>query len=236
MSRYLLAVVVRLLLATVMVATAHADGITVEGHASINHPGKTRGVTSDENVVVWLSPLDGNARPTSPGQHYRMLQKEKKFSPHVLAVPVGSEVEFPNHDPFFHNVFSMYRGERFDLGLYEAGMSRNVRFDKPGVSFVFCNIHPGMIAYVIALDTPYFSVSDVRGRISIPDVPPGRYRVGVWYEHTPSGDLSTLSREIIVAPPSASLGTIRIREADTRDPAHKNKRGEPYDPETAGPY
>jgi plastocyanin len=225
-----------MLLATVMVGLAHAEGITVDGRALIDHSSKKRGAVGDENVVVWLSPLDATARPAVVGQHYRMLQKQKKFLPHVLAVPLGSEVEFPNHDPFFHNVFSMYRGERFDLGLYEAGVSRNVRFDKPGVSFVFCNIHPNMIAYVVALNTPYFAVSDAQGKISISDVPPGRYRVDVWYEHTPSNELAALSREVTIGGSSASLGVLRVRESDVREPAHMNKRGEPYDPETKGPY
>jgi plastocyanin len=224
-----------LLLWAVLVSVGHADSALVEGRAVINHAGKTR-TAGNENVVVWLTPLDTEPQHSVTRPHYQMLQKGKKFFPHVLAVPVGSEVEFPNHDPYFHNVFSLYKGERFDLGLYEAGMSRNVRFDRPGVSFVFCNIHPGMIAYVIALGTPYFAVSDTRGTISIPSVPPGRYRVGVWYEHAPSSELNALSREITVGPSAASLGILRIQETDARDPAHENKRGEPYDPELREPY
>ena len=85
----------------------------------------------------------------------QLVQKDKSFQPSLLVVPAGGQVEFPNHDPFFHNVFSLFDGKRFDLGLYEGGSTQFVRFDKPGISFIFCNIHPQMSAVVIALNTPY---------------------------------------------------------------------------------
>jgi len=90
---------------------------------------------------------------------YRLIQKDKMFTPHLLVVPIGSQVEFPNQDPFFHNVFSLFNGKRFDLGLYESGTSRSVRFDREGVSYIFCNIHPEMGAIVLALNTPYYGIS-----------------------------------------------------------------------------
>jgi plastocyanin len=96
------------------------------------------------NLVLWLTPVDSASLPNFPTASrapLRLVQKNKSFEPHVLVVPVGSVVEFPNRDPFFHNVFSLFEGKRFDLGLYEAGSSRNVIFDKPGVSYIFCNIH-----------------------------------------------------------------------------------------------
>src|SRR5207248_6791371 len=121
-----------------------------------------------ENVVIWLTPIDSNT-PASPvaKQSLRLTQRNKSFEPHVLVVPVGSLVEFPNRDPFFHNVFSLFEGKKFDLGLYEAGTTRDVRFDKPGVSYIFCNIHPEMSAVVIAVQTPYYATSDARGDITI---------------------------------------------------------------------
>ena len=103
-----------------------------------------------------------------------MIQKNKQFDPHMLVVPVGSMVQFPNHDPFFHNVFSLYNGKRFDLGLYETGSERGVRFDREGVSYIFCNIHPEMGAVILALSTPYYDMS-ADGAIVIPRVPPGKY-------------------------------------------------------------
>ena len=88
------------------------------------------------------------------------MQKDKTFTPHLLVIPTGSTVDFPNLDPFFHNVFSEFNGKRFDLGLYESGSSRTVHFDHDGVSYIFCNIHPEMSAVIVTLSTPYFGVSD----------------------------------------------------------------------------
>ena len=109
-------------------------------------------------MVLWLTSVGGAATPSSPPQpdsnRPRLVQKNKSFEPHVLVVPVGSSVEFPNRDPFFHNVFSLFEGKRFDLGLYEAGSTRNVVFDKPGISYIFCNIHSEMSAVVIAVEQP----------------------------------------------------------------------------------
>src|SRR3989440_7930732 len=88
---------------------------------------------------------------------------------------MGSAVDFPNKDPFFHNVFSLFEGKRFDLGLYEAGSTRSVVFNRTGVSYIFCNIHPEMSAVAVALKTPYYGISDRRGVITIPNVPAGNY-------------------------------------------------------------
>ena len=122
--------------------------------------------------MVWLVPASGTVKPAfHQTQNPRLVQRNKSFEPHVLVVPVGSVVAFPNHDPFFHNVFSLFEGKRFDLGLYEAGSTRGVHFDKPGISYIFCNIHPEMSAVVIALDTPYYGISDPRGQVVIANVP-----------------------------------------------------------------
>ena len=99
------------------------------------------------SAVFWLKPLQETPpAPFLPEHHYTLLQKNRMFKPHVLIIPVGSVVQFPNADPFFHNVFSLFEGKRFDLGLYESGTTRFVSFDKPGISFVFCNIHAEMTA------------------------------------------------------------------------------------------
>src|SRR5246127_2367910 len=110
------------------------------------------------------------------------------FTPHLLVVPMGSQVEFPNQDPFFHNVFSLFNGKRFDLGLYESGTSRAVRFDREGVSYIFCNIHPEMGAVVLALNTPYYAVSGAAGMVTIHNVPPGSYRLHLWSEAAQSAN------------------------------------------------
>ena len=99
--------------------------------------------------------------------HARMVQKDKTFSPHVLAIPVGANVEFPNFDPIFHNAFSNYDGKTFDLGLYAPGTSKSVVFSRPGIVRVFCNIHATMSAVIAVLETPYFDVSKPNGSFEI---------------------------------------------------------------------
>ncbi len=184
------------------------------------------------NVVVWVTPEEGAARQTAEAVSARkpsLTQRNKSFEPHVLVVPVGSLVAFPNRDPFFHNVFSLFDGKRFDLGLYEAGSTRDVHFDKPGISYIFCNIHPEMSAVVIALDTPYYGVSDQRGQIVIPNVPAGRYTLRVWYENALPETLKAMTREITVSENNSTLGLLRLKSEAVPE-AHKNLYGRDYDP------
>lgn len=183
------------------------------------------------NAVVWLTPL-GIARFTPPQQKPseipQLIQKNKMFHPSLLVIPVGGKVEFPNRDPFFHNVFSLFDGKRFDLGLYESGTTRFVQFDKPGVSYIFCNIHAQMSAVIVAVNTPYFAISDPRGQIQIANVPPGRYALQVFHPSVPPETLRTLNREITVSAGEISLGTIALAESDF-NLEHKNKYGRDYD-------
>ncbi|MGA7851412.1 MAG: hypothetical protein WCA13_20110 [Terriglobales bacterium] len=194
-------------------------------------------------TVVWLTPITttgagGEAKaatPTSsaaPAANLRLVQKNKSFEPHILVVPAGSIVEFPNRDPFFHNVFSLFEGKRFDLGLYEAGSSRMVRFDRPGISYIFCNIHPEMSAVVITIATPLYAVSNRDGRLSLAGVPYGRYMLHVWSEGMGPEDTQPLTREITIAESASSLGVIRVPEANGQRIAHKNKYGRDYDEPT----
>ena len=185
----------------------------------------------DSGVVVWLIPLDSGA-PRLPVVHPRLVQKNKRFEPHLLVIPVGTSVDFPNEDPFFHNVFSLYKGKRFDLGLYEAGSSRTVRFDRPGVSFIFCNIHPEMSAAVVALETPYYGISNNAGELTIRDVPPGRYQLAVWYERSSPEALSHMAQHITV--PGAPVPALEIPEVTAAGVPHKNKYGQDYDKASGG--
>src|SRR5215469_8852894 len=166
-----------ILVSFAFVAPAVAEMATVRGRLEVVvRTGKARHEPPPV-AVVWLTPVtsanDPPAMPRSQPDNLRLVQRHKSFEPHVLVVPAGASVEFPNRDPFFHNVFSLFEGKRFDLGLYEAGTSRMVRFDRPGVSYIFCNIHPEMSAVVITLDTPWYSVSKGSGQLSIADVPYG---------------------------------------------------------------
>lgn len=130
------------------------------------------------DAVVWLD-VPGGTR-SAPASQAVLDQRDLQFSPHVLAVQVGTRVKFPNHDRIFHNVFSFHDGKKFDLGLYPVGAVKEVPFDRPGLSRIFCNIHPQMAAYVIVVDTPYFAVSDAEGRFTIRDVPAGTYPYHAW--------------------------------------------------------
>ena len=194
-------------------------------------------VANASQAVVWLTPV---GTPVDPPQQKaseipQLVQKNKAFHPSLLVIPVGGKVEFPNHDPFFHNVFSLFEGKRFDLGLYESGTTRFVQFDKPGISFIFCNIHAQMSAVVIALATPYYAISDARGDLSIPKAPPGRYELQVFHSSVAPDTLRALNREITVAPGATSLGTFTLAESDLLL-AHKNKYGHDYDrPEPDSP-
>jgi plastocyanin len=200
--------------------------------------GATATLEDASDVVVWLSPLDhAGESPAASGSGHRpqLVQHNKAFEPRVLVVQVGTLVEFPNKDPYLHNVFSLFNGKRFDLGFYEAGSSKTVRFDRPGVSFLFCSIHEEMTAAVVAVDTPYFGLSDHTGRISIPNVPDGRYEMHVWYERGLPEDLKSLDRTVQISGTARSLDRIRVIQNSDFTLAHKNKYGQDYvPPPTAG--
>jgi len=219
---------------------------TVSAHVEIKKkadPKQMKGARPAANlseVVLWLKPLEITAGEAAPAEqsHKRLqlIQKNKSFQPHVLVVPVGSAVDFPNRDPFFHNVFSLFDGKRFDLGLYEAGATNSVRFDRLGISFLFCNIHPEMSAVVIAVDTPYYGVSDRAGDVTLPGVPDGKYELHLWYERSLPEDLKALARAVTVSAAAKDLGTIGVLENPNFSPSHKNKYGQDYTSPSVQPY
>ncbi len=223
-------------------AETQSPTITVRGRVEVTGPRATQKIHSETvpATVVWLTPIpatagDAVATPNSPASSvpgFRLVQKHKSFEPHILVVPAGSLVEFPNRDPFFHNVFSLFEGKRFDLGLYEAGTSRVVRFDRPGISYIFCNIHPEMSAVVITLATPLYAIATHDGHVSLTDVPYGRYTLHVWSEGMGPENTQPLTREITIGENASSLGVIRVPEANGRSMAHKNKYGREYDDPT----
>ncbi len=205
-----------------------AQQTVLKAHVELTRGGHR--LNDASQTVVWLTPIGTtvDAPQQKPDEIPKLVQKDKAFHPSLLVIPVGGKVEFPNHDPFFHNVFSLFEGKRFDLGLYESGTTRFVQFDKPGISFIFCNIHAQMSAEVIALATPYYAISDARGELSLPNVPPGRYELQVFHASVAPEALRAVSREITVAAGDTSIGTFTLAETDVTM-AHKNKYGKDYD-------
>src|SRR5215475_7509670 len=165
---------------------------TLKAHVDLTRNGHP--LKDASKAVVWLTPvgMPVHPRPQPSSEIPQLVQRNKSFHPSLLVIPVGGKVEFPNRDPFFHNVFSLFDGKRFDLGLYESGTTRFVQFDKAGISFIFCNIHAQMSAVVIALATPFYGVSDARGEVSIAGVPPGRYSLQVFHADVAAADLRAL--------------------------------------------
>ena len=208
-------------------AAAYADTIDASVQVHVTRRGKATGQQAGSGgVVVWLTPIDVSVATPKPG-HFRLLQKDKKFTPHLLVIPTGSNVDFPNLDPFFHNVFSLFNGKRFDLGLYESGSSRTVRFDHDGVSYIFCNIHPEMSAVIVTLSTPYYDVSPGDGVITLHSVPAAAYEMHVWAEGSSAGELTALSRRVIVSASQRDLGLVEVT-VDSHLPPHTNKFGADY--------
>lgn len=208
-------------------AVADFAAVTVNGKIELtNSRLKSRDAGG---VVVWLDPVNGVPQRNSSKNRQVINQRDKRFLPHVVAVETGSEIDFPNDDPFFHNVFSVYNGKRFDLGLYASGETRPVKFNRPGISYIFCNIHPHMSAVVVALETPYFAVTDKSGAFSIANVPAGNYQFNIWHERARPETLTALKRNLQLASPQLDLGTIRVSEEGYMPRPHFNKHGQEYD-------
>jgi plastocyanin len=132
--------------------------------------------------VVYLETAPRGAFAELPAGRVSLDQRHEQFVPHVLAITVGTTVDFPNSDQTFHNVFSLSPVRTFDLGRYPVGQSRSVRFDKAGIVPVFCDIHSHMSAYILVFNHPFFALTDANGRYAISGVPAGSYTVAVWSE------------------------------------------------------
>ena len=140
------------------------------------------GAAGPGGAVVYLKRLDSPTPRPRAGKVRVVAQKDKRFEPHVLAVTVGTVVDFRNDDPLFHNVFSLSRPNDFDLGLYKGGTARQQTFDTAGAVQVLCNIHSSMLAWIYVVDTPWFAQADAAGHFSVKGVPAGEYLVQVWHE------------------------------------------------------
>ena len=184
-------------------------------------------------TLVWLEPLGYAAAPKKPAAA-QMITRNKALAPHVLAVPAGSSVTFPNEDPISHNLFSLSQGNQFDLGLYRKGPGKAEKFDAPGVVSVYCNVHPQMSAVVHVMKSPYYAFADATGGYAIADVPAGKYNLVVWNEQ---GGTSP-PQAVEVSPAGAVSGNVAVT-LDTRNfrqATHMNKLGKPYQAPSSKDY
>jgi len=156
---------------------------------------KVKGLRSPANVLVYLTNAPSGPMDLSK-TNFVMDQRNLEFIPHVLPVLAGSTVQFPNNDEVDHNIFSMSRTKKFNLGSYKPGDSKTVLFDKPGVVEVRCDVHAEMAAYILVMKNPYFAVTDKKGKFQIPDagylkqfgledpanLAQGKYFIKTWHE------------------------------------------------------
>lgn len=178
-------------------------------------------------AVLWLATP---ARVSVPPVQAEINTADKQFSPHVLVVPVGSTVTFPNHDPFNHNVFSLSEENPFDLGMYGRGETRSTEFPRAGIIRIYCNVHPQMSALVVVRDNPYYTQPSSDGSFTIPDVPPGKYVLHAWHERAVvSRDLLVpATREIQVPGGGVSDLELTLDARGYKFKPHLNKFGRPY--------
>jgi plastocyanin len=180
-------------------------------------------------VVLWLEPID-RAVPALPPKRVEMRQKDKLFQPHVVAISLGSTVDLPNLDLIFHNAFSNFSGQPFDVGLYPPRTSRSVTFRHAGIVRVFCNIHATMSAIIAVLNTPWFAVTEASGKYAIAGVPAGEYQLHIFHERSLPENLTFLEHPIKVPESGLVLPLISISETGFIPATHLNKYGKDYPP------
>ncbi len=160
---------------------AEVQDIVIKGTVKIyDTKGQLKNNHSD--VVIFLDEIENPpAHMPAPEKNPVITQINKRFIPNVLPVLVGTTVEFPNEDTVYHNVFSLSKVKPFDLGIYPQGSQKTVTFDKPGLVKIYCNIHPQMLAYILVLANPYFTITDADGHFEIHNVPEGKTVIRTWY-------------------------------------------------------
>lgn len=196
------------------VVTGKVSFVTKRGQNPI--PGET---------LIRLEPVGVHPPKLAPSR-FQMVTRGKMLVPHILAIPAGSTVDFPNDDPISHNLFSLSSNNAFDLGLYRKGAGKSQKFDTPGLVNVYCNVHPNMSAVILVMDTPYYAFSDPSGNYSLTNVPAGRYRLIAWNEQ--GGETES---PIEVTSTGTVTGTVAmtIDSRNYRLAQHMNKLGKPYE-------
>lgn len=182
--------------------------------------GPPRGVSKD--MLVYVDSVSAPIPESVKARPVVMQSENKAFAPRIEVVPVGGSVRFPNVDNIMHNVFSLSRSNRFDLGLYKSGAFKEFTFEKPGLVRVYCNIHPQMSAFIRVVDNPYFAWTKPDGSFEIPGVPPGQYQLRVWNERGEVG------QAVVVREGGAHGVRIELDVSKFKTRRHTNKFGKPY--------
>jgi plastocyanin len=191
---------------------------TIQGRVTVL---EKRGKSGDPgNAIVWL---DGIPADTATARSFDVDTKNKTFATGVLAVPVGSTVRFPNSDEVRHNVFSVSKGNAFDLGLYGKGESKDATFREPGIVRVYCNVHPQMAMVVVVSPTSHFARVRKDGTFEIQNAPAGTYRVKAW---DPRG--GEAEEEITVEAQDFTAVSFTLDASKFKAKPHMNKEGNPY--------
>jgi plastocyanin len=191
---------------------------TVVGAVSVLKGGKAKG--DNKGALVYLEGVPGT--PPVPKDHAVIRQREKQFDPPLTIVVKGTTIDFPNEDKIFHNVFSVSRPARFDLGLYKSGTMKSVEMKRAGTVDVYCNIHPDMVAKVKVLDNAYYTITGKDGAFRIENVPAGEYPIVAWL---PTGD--EVKGTVKVAAGGSAAVKLEVAEVSRKE-THTRKDGTPY--------
>ena len=217
-------------LTALLVAFPEGNAQAVSGRVTILE--RVGEVTEDlQNVVVYLEATGApqGSQAFAPANSVIALQS-RQFSPRVRVITQGSRIEFPNQDPFSHNVFSKTNGG-FDTGSFGRGKMREHRFQQAGVYALYCNVHPRMTAFVITLNTPYYTQAGVDGRFAFDSVPPGNYKLHVWHDRA-----DAQVRDVRVTPTGVRNLAVELDAKGYRYVQHKNKFGQVYTSATGDRY
>jgi plastocyanin len=209
----------RLRAASLVIAVgSFASAGDIVGRVELTEKGGKK-ATDLSDVVVYIENSKAKPKPSKEV----LTMKSKAFAPHVLAIGVGTTVDFPNEDPILHNVFSV-SGEGFDLGLYKRPKSGSRTFDKPGIYTVYCNIHPQMSATVVVRDNPYFAAVAKDGSFKLAAVPAGDYKLVAFHER--AGESVPVA--VKVAATGEAAANLSLDASSYKRVAHKNKFGKDY--------
>jgi plastocyanin len=211
---------IALILATMLLSAA-GEASSLSGRVEVLDKGNVKRAVA-KDVLVYLEGVKATIPSGLLARPATVASRDKSFEPHVQAVPVGKAVSFPNMDDIMHNVFSLSKGNRFDLGLYKNGAKKDYVFETPGLVRIYCNIHPQMSAYVQVMENPYYAWVARDGSFLIEDVPPGSYTLRVWHEE------GEATKPVVVTENGASGIVVELDVGGFVKRPHLNKFGKPY--------